>query len=54
MKFLKCLLCGGEIAIIQDFYMKKTVKCLKCGYNSSYSKEPEIIKIVRKHEKANK
>ena len=49
MKFLKCLLCGGELDVIGALNYEKIVKCRKCNYTSSNSKkEPEITIIKRK------
>ena len=53
MKLFRCIICGGEIEIIDatDGSINKKVKCLKCGFtnfNDHKSKEPEIIIIKRK------
>jgi hypothetical protein len=49
MKFLRCIVCNGEVDIIStDRCVSKKIKCRKCGFaNYSESKEPEIV-IIRK------
>lgn len=49
MKILKCIICNGEVDIIQtDRSINKKIRCCKCGFtNSQESKEPEIL-IIRK------
>jgi len=49
MKFLKCIVCKGEVDIINnDHSTNKKIKCNKCGFtNSQATKEPEII-VIRK------
>ena len=46
MKILKCIICYGEVDIIES---TKGVKCKKCGFtNIKEEKEPEIIIIKKK------
>ena len=49
MKFLKCIVCDGEVDIISpDRATNKKIKCRKCGFtNCSERKEPEIV-VIRK------
>lgn len=50
MKLLRCLLCRGELDIIdEDFFVNKKVKCRDCGFNNKNvdKKSPEIT-IIRK------
>ena len=49
MKILKCIICGGEVDIINsDRSSNKKIKCKKCGFsNHAETKEPEII-VLRK------
>lgn len=49
MKFLKCVICDGEVDIINsDRSTNKKIKCRKCGFsNYVETKEPEII-VIRK------
>jgi DNA-directed RNA polymerase subunit RPC12/RpoP len=47
MKILKCIICNGEIEIVNnDGSIFKKVKCRKCGFNNlskKIGKYPEII-----------
>ncbi len=50
MKLLKCIICGGEVELIDDSgeVLKKT-KCQKCGFATGQfePKTPEVL-IIRK------
>jgi len=56
MKLFRCIICGGEVEIIDavESSINKKVKCLKCGFTNvnehqqKKSKDPEIIIIKRK------
>ena len=50
MKFLRCIVCKGEVDIINnDRSINKKIKCHKCGFtNSPPAKEPEIIVIKKR------
>lgn len=46
MKFLSCLVCSGELEVINNDEptSHKKIKCRKCGFGSvEHKKEPEII-----------
>lgn len=51
MKILKCIVCGGEVDILEyNGSITKKIKCRCCGFtNSTFlkKKEPEIL-IIRK------
>lgn len=51
MKILKCIICGGEVDILEyNDSVNKKIKCCCCGFTNSTSlkkKEPEIV-IIRK------
>jgi len=52
LKFLKCIICNGEIDINSnsEYIMNKKVKCRKCGFsNCKDKKEPEIFFISKKY-----
>ena len=50
MKILKCIICSGEVEVIDsDKSINKKIKCKKCGFtNHLKSKEPEIIIFRRR------
>jgi len=50
MKILECILCSGEIEIVDDFFsVNKKVKCQKCGYtNIEDNKQKPEVTIIRK------
>jgi hypothetical protein len=52
MKLLKCLLCNGEVDIINhERSINKQVKCQKCHYSNDAAqtrKTPEILFIRKK------
>lgn len=61
MKFLICVLCDGELDLVNpfDFGSNKKVKCRRCGFNSSSrpekweredkkNKGPEVV-IIKKN-----
>lgn len=52
MKLLECLVCGGEVEIInEDHAVNKKIKCLNCGFNNiddSFAKKPEIVIMKRR------
>lgn len=53
MKILKCIICGGEVEIIENIFnniINKKIKCLDCGFINESNKEPEIF-IIRKRSK---
>lgn len=54
MKLLRCIICEGEIVIIDpnDRSINRKIKCKKCGFTNvneqpRQKKEPEII-IIKK------
>lgn len=48
MKFLKCLICKGEIDLVgNDSLVERKVKCRKCGYSNDKDKQPEVF-VIRK------
>jgi DNA-directed RNA polymerase subunit RPC12/RpoP len=52
MKILKCVICGGEVDIINDDRsINKKIKCRKCGFtnfSAKENKEPEIFVIKKR------
>lgn len=52
MKFLKCIICNGEVDIVDpDRGTNKKIKCRKCGFTNGSqedSKSPEIVIIRRR------
>ena len=52
MKFLKCIICNGEVDIVDsDRSSNKKIKCRKCGFANGVqaeAKSPEIIIIRRR------
>ena len=52
MKFLKCLICQGEIDIIDSSAaLDKKVKCRRCGFSNrqeNRNPEPEIVIMRRR------
>jgi transcriptional regulator NrdR family protein len=57
MKILKCIMCKGEVDIVNsdsssNNKIKCKIKCKKCGFtniNIKTIKEPEIVVIKKKH-----
>lgn len=53
MKLLRCALCDGEADIIGNYKsVFKKVKCRKCNYTNSNTKEkpmPEVVIIKKKN-----
>lgn len=50
MKLLSCIICDGEIDIINnDLSINKKVKCKSCGFSNfeSQVKTPEVL-VIRK------
>jgi len=51
MKILKCIICGGEVDILEyNGSINKKIKCRCCGFNNLQTqkkKEPEVV-IIRK------
>jgi len=50
MKLLSCIICDGEVDIINnDYNVNKKVKCRSCGFSNfeSQQKAPEVL-IIRK------
>ncbi len=55
MKFLRCLLCRGEVDIIGGgFSVNKKVKCRQCNFSNFNDevKSPEIV-FLKKRDKNN-
>lgn len=48
MKILSCLICEGELNIIEENGHIKRVRCQKCDYVSPEDKGPEITIIKRR------
>ena len=50
MEYLKCIICGGEVDIVESVHsINKKIKCKKCGFtNTNKRKEPEVLIIRRK------
>ncbi len=50
MKLLRCIICRGEVDIIDDSTTVKKIKCKSCGFSNgevSANKAPEIL-VIRK------
>jgi len=52
MKILKCIVCGGEVDILEyNGSVNKKIVCRCCGFTNSQvskKKEPEIVVIRRR------
>lgn len=56
MKILKCIICHGEVEIIDsDRSSNKKIKCCKCGFVNfnEKNKSPEILIIKRRNNNGN-
>jgi len=53
MKILKCIMCKGEVDIVNsDSSSNNKIKCKKCGFTNipiKTIKDPEIVVIKKKH-----
>ena len=52
MKFLKCILCEGELDVLGEDGHRKITKCRECDHQPTKlrKKEPEVV-IIRKGER---
>lgn len=49
MKFLECLICEGQLTIIEQVSYIKRVNCQKCGYTSEPIHKPQTeITVIKK------